>query len=599
MPGDDVRRAPVGDRPGAVVPRLIAEHADARTRSRGCSTSAPATAGSPPSIRRDLPPDATVVCWDVNYRSEDLATPTGPGIVRTAVQPDGPFDIVLALDVLEHVDDDEPSSPTCSCRRWPRRGRAAQRAGPPAAVLRPRPDARARPALPAVGSFRQLVARHLEVVRAGSVFASLVPPRALDRRAASGSAGTGEQRPASARGAAGRLVTGAVTAVLDADAALGSLDGGDPGSRCRGCRRGSWPAPADDERHGGDDRRPVLRRGRTGSTPTGCASWRCLAGARIHPRRRRIDGRHARPCWPRSSPPTRATFAVATLADQPRQGARPCALGLLAALDAGAEIVGYYDADLATPPAEMARLVDVLRGDPTLARRPRLAGRPARHGHRPLAARGTTSAGCSPPPAASILDMTVYDTQCGAKVLRDGPALRAAARPRRSTAAGRSTSSCSVACTAGSAAPTGLPAAAFLRGAAARRGTTVAAASSAPVAALGAWDLVGVARALRPGRADLVCVSGRLTTVVRRTPTRSGPVVSNMPTVKRGGSLGQRGVALEVGAVDGVEVDVALGDEDLQPPGGLQRGRRRRPGARTVDGEVEAPAGDRVLTPVG
>src|SRR6478736_9297932 len=34
--------------------------------------------------------------------------------------------------------------------------------------------------------------------------------------------------------------------------------------------------------------------------------------------------------------------------------------GLLAALEEGAEIVGYYDADLATPPQELLRLMNVM-----------------------------------------------------------------------------------------------------------------------------------------------------------------------------------------------------------------------------------------------
>ncbi len=58
-------------------------------------------------IRGDLAEPATIACWDINYRSEDLATPIGPGISRTRDRPAGPFDVVFALDVLEHIACDE------------------------------------------------------------------------------------------------------------------------------------------------------------------------------------------------------------------------------------------------------------------------------------------------------------------------------------------------------------------------------------------------------------------------------------------------------------------------------------------------------------
>ena len=55
----------------------------------------------------DLGPAAEVVCWDVNYRSEDLATPVGARLTRTNGRPAGSFDLVLLLDVLEHIEDAE------------------------------------------------------------------------------------------------------------------------------------------------------------------------------------------------------------------------------------------------------------------------------------------------------------------------------------------------------------------------------------------------------------------------------------------------------------------------------------------------------------
>lgn len=106
--------------------------------------------------------------------------------------------------------------------------------------------------------------------------------------------------------------------------------------------------------------------------------------------------------------------------------------GLLAAIDAGAELVAYYDADLATPPVEMARLLAELeaeeRRDVVIGSRVGLLGhdierRLWRHYLGRLFATASSAA----------LGLAVYDTQCGAKVLRVTPALRRALdRPFRS-----------------------------------------------------------------------------------------------------------------------------------------------------------------------
>jgi glycosyltransferase involved in cell wall biosynthesis len=98
--------------------------------------------------------------------------------------------------------------------------------------------------------------------------------------------------------------------------------------------------------------------------------------------------------------------------------------GLLAALDAGAEIVGYYDADLATPTAELVRLIDVMQtthADVLLASRVLLLGRAIERsnvGH--YLGRVFATA------ASLTLGVAVYDTQCGAKLLRRTPQLTVA-----------------------------------------------------------------------------------------------------------------------------------------------------------------------------
>jgi len=99
--------------------------------------------------------------------------------------------------------------------------------------------------------------------------------------------------------------------------------------------------------------------------------------------------------------------------------------GMRAAVAGGAVVVGYYDADLATPTAEMARLVEVLRADPELTAV--LGSRVALLGHRIERSYARHYLGRLFATVSSlVLGQAVYDTQCGAKVFRDGTALRAA-----------------------------------------------------------------------------------------------------------------------------------------------------------------------------
>jgi glycosyltransferase involved in cell wall biosynthesis len=100
--------------------------------------------------------------------------------------------------------------------------------------------------------------------------------------------------------------------------------------------------------------------------------------------------------------------------------------GLLLALDSDADVVGYIDADLATPVSEIQRLCRLMSESAAaviLASRVSLLGRriersTARHY---LGRMFATF-------ASLILRVAVYDTQCGAKLFRCGPALAAALR---------------------------------------------------------------------------------------------------------------------------------------------------------------------------
>jgi len=97
--------------------------------------------------------------------------------------------------------------------------------------------------------------------------------------------------------------------------------------------------------------------------------------------------------------------------------------GLRWALDHDAAFVGYIDADLATPPSEVHRLLGVLRDHDDLAvvmgsRVMRLGSALERQGHRHFTGRLYATA------ASYALNIPVYDTQCGAKFFRVTPTFR-------------------------------------------------------------------------------------------------------------------------------------------------------------------------------
>jgi dolichyl-phosphate beta-glucosyltransferase len=102
--------------------------------------------------------------------------------------------------------------------------------------------------------------------------------------------------------------------------------------------------------------------------------------------------------------------------------------GMLQALAGAADIVGFADADFATPPAELRRLAELIRQgnhDVVMGSRVQLLGRSIqRRALRHYV--GRLFATC----ASLSLGLPVYDTQCGAKLFRRGPALGAAVATR-------------------------------------------------------------------------------------------------------------------------------------------------------------------------
>jgi len=106
--------------------------------------------------------------------------------------------------------------------------------------------------------------------------------------------------------------------------------------------------------------------------------------------------------------------------------------GMVLALEGGAAVVGYWDADLATPLDEIPRLLECLLQDPrrqmVLGARIRLLGRSIeRRLVRHTLGRAFATV------ASAVLGLPIYDTQCGAKLFRATDAVRQAfSRPFRS-----------------------------------------------------------------------------------------------------------------------------------------------------------------------
>jgi len=198
--------------------RLLAKHVHVATVDRVLDVGA-GDGWFAEQLGADLRPSTEVVCWDTNYGPAELHAGDGTNVRRTATRPAGRFDVVFALDVLEHVEDDEGLLADVIVPALTRSGTAIISA--PAHPLLFSDHDRM---LQHVRRYRpralfELVGRHLDVVATGSLFTTLVPPRVVDvalqrlgRSTEAEGAGSWSHGPALTRG---------MTAVLDLDASSG------------------------------------------------------------------------------------------------------------------------------------------------------------------------------------------------------------------------------------------------------------------------------------------------------------------------------------------------------------------------------------------
>jgi glycosyltransferase involved in cell wall biosynthesis len=125
-----------------------------------------------------------------------------------------------------------------------------------------------------------------------------------------------------------------------------------------------------------------------------------------------------------ASSPSGGAFDVIRL-EQNRGKAEAVRAGLQVASTGDTSIVGYLDADFATPVAELERMLGVITKDPQLEAV--LASRVALLGHSIQRSATRHYLGRLYATAASLaLGVAVYDTQCGAKLFRVGDTFRAA-----------------------------------------------------------------------------------------------------------------------------------------------------------------------------
>jgi trans-aconitate methyltransferase len=178
-------------------------------------------------LRNDLAPGASIICVDRNYTATDLARHLPAGIVRRTTMPDEPAQLVLALDVLEHIDDDRTFVTRQLAPLVSPAGRLVVSVPAHQRLFTSHDQALGHFRRHDAASLRALLEPRFEVLSEGSLFTTLLAPRAATALI---------QRVRPRRGPVhvdsvwrhGELLSSGITTLLDADAAVGRMLAGRP-----------------------------------------------------------------------------------------------------------------------------------------------------------------------------------------------------------------------------------------------------------------------------------------------------------------------------------------------------------------------------------
>jgi SAM-dependent methyltransferase len=216
--GDTVRRHPWETERARFFRGLIAHHLGDQRPRRVLDIGA-GDGWFAGELSDEMSGDCEIVCWDVNYRSADLRADLPPAVIRTADEPDGMFDLVLLLDVIEHIEDDGGFLDTAVLPHLTERSLVVVSVPAYQRLFSSHDDALAHHRRYSPRRLHEVLAPRFEILARGGLFASLIPLRvaAVARERIAGppdSHGIGDWT-------AGPGVTRAVSAVLAADAGAG------------------------------------------------------------------------------------------------------------------------------------------------------------------------------------------------------------------------------------------------------------------------------------------------------------------------------------------------------------------------------------------
>ena len=225
---------------------VIADHVDRPARHAGARRRGRRRLVRPRAAAPDLAPTAAhrLLGRQLPVRRTSPRRPASASPGRRN-GPTGPFDLVLLLDVIEHVEDDEAfvADEVVPLLAEGGTGRG-QRAGPSRPVLRPRPDARAPPPLPAERAASPSRAPSDGSWRADRCSRRCCAPRAFDRALER----AGRQHDPTGVGAwiagpgADRRHHRRCSTPMPPSAAAWPVSAWCPAPACRDCRRGRCAA---------------------------------------------------------------------------------------------------------------------------------------------------------------------------------------------------------------------------------------------------------------------------------------------------------------------------------------------------------------------